>query len=65
MTNTCTHCGNSTQTRGWSLRHYFGISGYFCSPCYDLVSHDSYQQPNKPAAYMMVLLKQSGSKYKE
>lgn len=57
----CSNCAKDTQGRGWSLCHYFGISGYFCSPCYDLVSHDSYKRPENPAAYMMILLKQAGS----
>jgi hypothetical protein len=41
------------------LRNYFGISGYFCPKCYDKVSHDSYNKPNHPGEYLLILLKQS------
>jgi len=44
----------------WNLRDYFGISGSFCSPCYDKVSHDSYGRPNQPEEFLMMLLKLSG-----
>lgn len=44
----------------WNLRDYFGISGSFCSLCYDKVSHDSYGRPNQPEEFLMMLLKLSG-----
>lgn len=44
----------------WHLYNYFGFTGTFCSDCYDMVSHDSYQQPKRPADYTFMLLKLSG-----
>jgi hypothetical protein len=49
----------------WSLANYFGISGSFCSDCYDLVIHDSYSKPNNPDAYQAVLDKQTLAKISE
>ncbi len=46
----------------WSLNNYFGLSGQFCPDCYDKVSHNSYQEPNRPKDYMLMLLKLSDSK---
>ena len=63
----CTNCGYTTDSednsaRGfWSLRKYYGISGYFCGPCYDKVSHDSYGNPDQPGEYLAILLKQDMS----
>ena len=41
----------------WHCSGYFKISGTFCPECYDKISHDSYQRPNRPADYLMMLLK--------
>jgi hypothetical protein len=61
MAETCTHCGKPNRyVRGsqwWSCRDYFGITGFFCSSCYDLISHNCYKEPNNPGAYAMMLLK--------
>ena len=46
----------------WHLRGYFGLTGTFCSDCYDRVSHDSYGQPRRPAEYTWTLLKLAGQK---
>jgi len=48
---------NDPNFQMWNLRDYFGISGSFCSPCYDKVSHDSYGRPNRPEEFLMMLLK--------
>lgn len=60
----CSNCGKDAQGRGWSLRGYYGINGYFCSPCYDKVSHNSYGEPENPGEYIMILLRQQGSPVK-
>lgn len=46
----------------WSLNNYFGINGFFCSKCFDLVQHDAYKQPVNPGAYCLILLKQGVKK---
>lgn len=57
----CTNCGKDhTPGQGWHLNGYHGLTGYFCSGCYDRVSHDIYGNPNHPSDYLMILLKQSG-----
>jgi len=60
MSATCTNCGKvyKDRTGFWGLQNYFGISGNFCGPCYDKVSHNSYQQPENPGEYIAILLKQ-------
>lgn len=51
----CTNC-NTTQTHQfWHLRGYYGISGTFCSGCYDLVAHDPYGRPTNPQAYASIV----------
>jgi len=49
MSDTCTNCGKLSKiTDGsvwWSLTNYNKIWGYFCSDCYELVSHDSLGNP--------------------
>ena len=55
---TCTNCGRGYSEGGWRLSDYYGISGQFCSPCYNKVSHDSYGNPDQPGEYIAVLLKQ-------
>jgi hypothetical protein len=52
----CTNCNK--RSRAWVLSNYFGISGSFCRDCYNKVSHNSYGQPENPAEYICVLLKQ-------
>jgi hypothetical protein len=67
MTRECTNCGYTTSTENyteelaagfWSLRDYHNISGNFCGPCYDKVSHNSYGKPDQPGEYIAILLKQ-------
>ena len=56
----CTGCSVSYEKRQgqwWSTTRYFGISGYFCSDCYDMIAHDSYRNPKNPAGYTLMLLK--------
>lgn len=50
--NDCSHCSipKSSGKQFWHLTGYYGISGTFCSDCYDLVSHDAYHKP-KHSAY--------------
>ena len=69
MADVCTYCGKAHHREDsrngkwwWNLSNYFGINGFFCSDCYELVSHDSYKQPRNPGAYLMVLLKLTGAK---
>jgi hypothetical protein len=57
---TCKSCGaDDKQSKGqwWGLSNYHGLSGRFCSDCYEKVSHDSYGKPNHPADYSFMLLK--------
>ena len=59
---TCTGCGKDedfgrSKRTWWHCTKYFGISGYFCPECYDMISHDTYKNPKNPAAYTMMLLK--------
>jgi hypothetical protein len=50
----CTHClTDTTPTRWWWLRGYYGISGSFCSACYDLVEHRS-DKPLNPEGFEQV-----------
>lgn len=55
---TCTHCetpNNGNEKRQWwHLSNYFGVSGFFCPNCYEMVSHNSYRVPNHPEKYKMV-----------
>lgn len=54
----CTCCGKEKQSgQFWSLNNYFGLSGRFCSECYEKVSHDAYKQPKHPEQYTMILLR--------
>lgn len=55
----CSYCKKEPtgQEQWWSLKDYYKISGYFCSFCYDKISHNSYGQPNYPAEYTAFLLK--------
>jgi len=56
----CKVCGMENTTKEkqfWNLQNYFGVTGYFCGDCFDLVSHDSYSKPNTPAEYTAYLLK--------
>jgi|GEM_PF-4875088 len=56
----CTNC-NKINVAGqwWYLGNYFGISGYFCPKCNNLVSHNSYGIPNYPEQYELIKNKQS------
>ncbi len=59
----CKGCDTDQRSgQWWNLNNYFGLSGRFCSDCYDKVSHNSYQEPNRPKDYMLMLLKLSDSK---
>jgi hypothetical protein len=56
----CTHCGKlEVPGQWWVLRGYFGISGYFCPACYDLVSHDCYRKPKHPEQYKAIRVAQT------
>lgn len=46
-------CNHNSQH--WHLNNYFGISGYFCSYHYNMVSHDAYGQPRNKDAYEKML----------
>lgn len=61
--NKCTNCEHTAKEAGWFLKDYYGITGYFCRRCYNLVSHDSFKQPEHPAEYLMILLKQTGKSH--
>lgn len=65
MMKTCKHC-RTTDQRGqwWSLNNYYGLSGWFCSKCNDLVEHrstytDPVGRPVNPKGYAAVLEKLS------
>lgn len=55
--STCTSCNAVRDGQYWGLSNYHGITGYFCSMCYDKVAHDSYGNPRQPTEYLMMLLK--------
>ena len=66
--NKCTNCGKEevvdywhvhNRRAWWNLNGYFGLWGFFCPPCYDLVSHDSYRKPNNPREFNTILVKQN------
>lgn len=56
----CSNCGaeQRKQSGWWNLNGYYGLWGYFCGPCYNKVSHDSYGEPEQPGEYIAILLKQ-------
>jgi hypothetical protein len=57
----CRGCGTlDNPGQWWQLSNYYGVTGTFCSDCYDQVSHDSYEQPRRPDDYVLMLLKLSG-----
>ena len=47
------------QSQHWYLNNYFGISGYFCSYHYRMVSHDAYGVPINKEAYEKMLSMQT------
>lgn len=51
---TCSNCSTTKTSQFWHLRGYYGISGTFCSKCYDLVAHDSYGKPQDPQAHALI-----------
>lgn len=58
----CKGCDSNFDTQSskvlwWSLTNYFGLTGKFCSTCYDHVAHDSYGNPKNPQLYTLMLLK--------
>lgn len=63
----CTNCGKEKVTETckddqyWYLGNYYGIRGFFCSKCYNKVSHDSYGNPEQPGEYIAILLKQQAT----
>ena len=62
--NPCVCCGGEDFDRDqqwWSLRGYFGLSGRFCSQCYEKVSHNSYGEPNHPSDYLLIRMKLSAT----
>jgi hypothetical protein len=50
----CSNCSTKKTNQFWHLRGYYGISGAFCSKCYDCVSHDAYGRPQNPQAYARI-----------
>jgi hypothetical protein len=38
----------------WHLSDYYGLRGWFCSACYERVSHDPYGVPKHPKQYEWV-----------
>lgn len=62
--NPCVCCGGEDFGRDhqwWRLCGYFGLSGRFCSQCYEKVSHNSYGEPNHPADYLLIRMKLSAT----
>jgi hypothetical protein len=54
----CQGCGrDSEKGQWWRLNNYFGFTGRFCPCCYDRISHDSYGRPNRPADYLLMVIK--------
>lgn len=54
----CTCCNEEkSDDQFWTLNRYYGISGRFCSECYDKVSHDAYGNPKHPDEYCKILLR--------
>lgn len=59
----CTSCGKvyDNQTNGgrtwWNCRGYHNITGFFCSDCYGMISHDPYGKPHDPEGYLFMLIK--------
>lgn len=51
----CKLCNYTGLEGFWFLSNYYGISGRFCSKCYDKIAHDSYGNPINPA-YSLILL---------
>lgn len=49
----CTHCLTTTVYQWWWLRNYFGVSGAFCTACFDLVEHRS-DVPLNPQGFEQV-----------
>lgn len=69
VTVTCPGCGiqdrysyRCSSRQWWMLSNYHGISGRFCGDCYDKVAHDSYDRPEQPAEYLMMLLRLGGTR---
>ena len=61
----CRGCGvGKHQHRGqwWSLNNYYGITGNFCSDCYDKLARDGHGEPRNPKENLMMLLKLSVDK---
>lgn len=55
----CSCCDNvKVEGQWWSLREYFGITGYFCPNCMDKVQHDPRKNPINPDQYRAVLVQQ-------
>ena len=48
--NDCKH-----DSQYWYLTNYFGISGYFCSYHYGMISHDAYDLPTNKEGYEYIL----------
>lgn len=56
----CTLCGKEpkvSRSQWWMLKNYFGITGTFCTTCYDRVAHDSNWKPRHPKQYADALVK--------
>jgi len=48
--STCTGCGADRSKAGqwWHTAVGYGVSGFWCSDCYEVISLDAYGQPKNP-----------------
>lgn len=57
----CNSCGKDSEKTAyeqwWHCRGYFDMSGTFCAKCYDKISHNGFGKPERPADYLMMLMK--------
>lgn len=55
----CTNCGDvEVPGQWWHMSNYFGIHGYFCPKCSELISHDPYKKPNHPNEFKAIAVAQ-------
>ena len=63
----CTNCGRSRvpevpiigyTPHWWTLTSYYGLYGYFCPDCYELVSHNGGGVPMHPKEFKTIAVKQ-------
>ena len=54
---TCSYCKKEKPgSQFWNCSGYHGITGRFCSDCYDMIAHDSYGNPKNPEKFTWFLL---------